>query len=443
MNPFKSLLFLPLLVPAARAQDIILAPYMDGFLASPDLVAARHSLGLGPESKPEFAGLSTPLKMAGDINENVFLGSDGSPDSVSGGNTTLGVHAGVKLTVGSSNTLIGYKAGMNIAGAGNPNLVGALNTFIGTEAGGNTTTGYANVYIGQKAGNTPTVASNNVFIGKSAGANGSGGANTFIGFGAGTNYAAAVNSVAIGGNSGMYHTGSNNTFVGHSAGTGTAGMSNGDFNTCIGNSAGYALTSGIGNTLVGRNTGGAMTSGGMNVIMGYRAAETLNDSLNIVLGTECMQYVTAGQGNILLGSYAGNNVGPSLNNTFMAGGDNGYSRITEAYFGKGKFSVKPMDVSIKATGGKGTNIPAAALNIDGGAGTGTGDAGKVNIRTAPAGASGMEQNGMRTGVQVDGNTTPGETPLLLLDLSTGEVKRVSIGEADSGGTGYKVLRVPN
>lgn len=37
----------------------------------------------------------------------------------------------------------------------------------------------------------------------------------------------------------------------------------------------------------------------------------------------------------------------------------------------------------------------------------------------------------------------GETHLLVLDITAGSFKRVSIGAADSGGAGFKVLRVPN
>lgn len=45
--------------------------------------------------------------------------------------------------------------------------------------------------------------------------------------------------------------------------------------------------------------------------------------------------------------------------------------------------------------------------------------------------------------QIDRNTTAGQTRLLLWDIDKGSLQRVSIGAADSGGTGFKVLRVPN
>jgi hypothetical protein len=45
-------------------------------------------------------------------------------------------------------------------------------------------------------------------------------------------------------------------------------------------------------------------------------------------------------------------------------------------------------------------------------------------------------------VRIDAGVS-GATPLLLLDVSAGTIKRVSIGASNSGGTGFKVLRVPN
>lgn len=44
---------------------------------------------------------------------------------------------------------------------------------------------------------------------------------------------------------------------------------------------------------------------------------------------------------------------------------------------------------------------------------------------------------------VDDNATGGNTRLLVYDVDNGQVERVSVGAADSGGSGYKVLRIPN
>lgn len=47
------------------------------------------------------------------------------------------------------------------------------------------------------------------------------------------------------------------------------------------------------------------------------------------------------------------------------------------------------------------------------------------------------------GLSVDDNVTAGETPMLLWDITAGTMQRVSIGVADSGGAGFRVLRIPN
>lgn len=48
-----------------------------------------------------------------------------------------------------------------------------------------------------------------------------------------------------------------------------------------------------------------------------------------------------------------------------------------------------------------------------------------------------------TTIQLDANSTPGNTRLLVWDVTAGTLKRVSVGAADSGGAGFKLLRVPN
>lgn len=46
-------------------------------------------------------------------------------------------------------------------------------------------------------------------------------------------------------------------------------------------------------------------------------------------------------------------------------------------------------------------------------------------------------------VKFDNDQTLGNTSMLLYDVDAGTLVRVSVGAADSGGTGFKVLRVPN
>jgi hypothetical protein len=54
----------------------------------------------------------------------------------------------------------------------------------------------------------------------------------------------------------------------------------------------------------------------------------------------------------------------------------------------------------------------------------------------------LQGNNVNAG-QFDGNNTAGNTRFLLYDVDNGTLERVSVGIADSGGVGYKVLRIPN
>lgn len=46
-------------------------------------------------------------------------------------------------------------------------------------------------------------------------------------------------------------------------------------------------------------------------------------------------------------------------------------------------------------------------------------------------------------IQLDSSTTAGQTRLLVYDVDNGTLERVTVGAADSGGAGFKVLRIPN
>lgn len=46
-------------------------------------------------------------------------------------------------------------------------------------------------------------------------------------------------------------------------------------------------------------------------------------------------------------------------------------------------------------------------------------------------------------LEVDNDATAGNTRFLIYDVDNATLERVSVGAADSGGVGYKVLRIPN
>lgn len=46
-------------------------------------------------------------------------------------------------------------------------------------------------------------------------------------------------------------------------------------------------------------------------------------------------------------------------------------------------------------------------------------------------------------IQIDQTSTAGQTRFLLYDVDNGTIERVTVGAPDSGGSGFKVLRIPN
>lgn len=46
-------------------------------------------------------------------------------------------------------------------------------------------------------------------------------------------------------------------------------------------------------------------------------------------------------------------------------------------------------------------------------------------------------------LKVDNSATATQTRLLIYDVDNGQIERVTVGAADSGGAGFKVLRIPN
>jgi hypothetical protein len=119
------------------------------------------------------------------------------------------------------------------------------------------------------------------------------------------------------------------------------------------------------------------------------------------------------------------------------------SRFTEAFWGRGVTNAAPENVRFQGTGGSGTNVAGATVRWAPGRSTGDATPASVILQRTVAGSSGTTAQTLSDALQVDGNTTAGETPLLLLDIDKGTLQRVSIGAADSGGAGFKVLRVPN
>jgi hypothetical protein len=112
--------------------------------------------------------------------------------------------------------------------------------------------------------------------------------------------------------------------------------------------------------------------------------------------------------------------------------------VTKIYHGQNAYDAKD---------GTSVNIAGGHARLQGGLPTGGGLPGRVELATASqfnnnTTPSGNAQKPPVVYLMVDGiDSNPLELGIQL--RVSGNLKRVSIGEADSGGTGYRVLRVPN
>jgi hypothetical protein len=179
-------------------------------------------------------------------------------------NTAVGASALASNTTGANNTSIGYQSGfVNTAGdvaflgyrAGYANTTGDQNTAIGMSAGRDTTTGGANTSLGRTAFALNTIGSNNTAIGVSAlQSNTTASNNTAVGYQAGYSAAGAC---------------PDNTFAGYQAGYNVIASGGiGGYNTFIGVTAGYSVTTGEENQFFGRVAGYQITTGSRNTIIG-------------------------------------------------------------------------------------------------------------------------------------------------------------------------------
>lgn len=66
----------------------------------------------------------------------------------------------------------------------------------------------------------------------------------------------------------------------------------------------------------------------------------------------------------------------------------------------------------------------------------------TGISNPVANAMGVSAAGVEV-ARFDNNATAGNTRFMLYDVDNGTLERVSVGAADSGGTGFKLLRIPN
>lgn len=376
-------------------------------------------------------------------------------------NTAIGSLAGAPITSATGVTLVGYNAG-GVGGGGSDSTgvgIGALsaNTASGTTAVGayaldSNTSGTGNTAVGRNALTVVSTTTNNTALGDQAGDALSTGNNTAVGKDA-LGAASGGDATAVGYQALLLNTAANNTAVGSSAGdaitSGTGltavgkdalGATTGNNNTGIGLSAGLGIVTGTDNTVIGASAASSgISSGTHNTVIGSNATVGTTLSSNTVIGADASITTIGSTECILIGRGATYNGGAA--GKLIIGGNT--FEILDVWIGEGENNASPQPVTFGNTAAAGTNIAGADLTIRAGAGTGTGVGGSLIIQTAPAVASGATPGTQVNAGQFDASTTAGQTRFLLYDVDNGTLERVTVGAADSGGAGFKVLRIPN
>ena len=259
--------------------------------------------------------------VASDSQENTLAGTNAGDAIQQYGerNCFFGFDAGTDLTTGSDNVFIGHRAGEDVTTANN-------NTIIGSLSGERLTTQYNNTFVGQGAGMEAT-SSNNVYIGYYSGKNHGSGSGFCIGIGNQSNYynGSRIANIAIGygalyGN--FSHQKEFNLAIGHHA----LYTSRNDFNIGIGASVGGgsgdpAIT-GTRNILMGTYAGQNLTSGSDNTIIGDRAGDLIESGTNcIIIGHDADASSTTVSNEVTIGDANINHVRvPGIGVSFSEGG---------------------------------------------------------------------------------------------------------------------------
>ena len=130
--------------------------------------------------------------------------------------------------------------------------------------------------------------------------------------------------------------------------------------------------------------------------------------------------------------------------TFSVGSNVGGAPITQMVIGHGLNTLaNPTAVTIRLTNGSGSNNTAGALTLQAGLSTGNIVGPGVNLDAGIPGASGVTLQTARTWVSARPTTTAADTGLMVWDVDNATLERVTVGAADSGGAGFKLLRIPN
>jgi hypothetical protein len=323
--------------------------------------------------------------------------------------------------------------------------VGADSVLIGRGAA---TPGASAIAIGRLA---TTAGSNSIAIGASTTATTAGA--TAVGVSAD---ATGNNTVAIGQNAqatvqsacavgdGSSATGVNATALGtNAASSGTAAVAVGQGTTANGAGAiivGNNVTANAKADVVVIAQGGLTAQTNWTVIHGGTPTNLSAAATPLVIvGGGAMTVTHAG--NIVLGhgftSFAAN--------VCAIGGNATNSFIGTVVVGAGNTATASLGgLTVRCTNGITTNnLVMGNLTVIAPLGTGSAASGSILLQTGLTQAAGNTQHPARTGVAVNASGTAADTDLLVFDVNTATLARVSVGAAGSGGVGFKVLRIPN
>jgi hypothetical protein len=175
------------------------------------------------------------------------------------------------------------------------------------------------------------------------------------------------------------------------------------------------LASGNGSIALGTNV---TASGSNTVAIDAGGNLTVSGSNTVAIGTSGSSRTISGQQAVYIGNMGTSSINsvvvigtalPTAANQVVISPSGSSNTGGEfVFFGKGVTHATPTAYTINGTGGSGTNIAGAALNLAGGKGTGTGTGGDVNIQFARAGSTGSSLNTLST-IKAFSATTTGTT----------------------------------
>lgn len=231
----------------------------------------------------------------------------------------------------------------------------------------------------------------------------------------------------------------------------------GGFNLLIGSNAGSGISSATDNTLVGREAGDMVTTGSHNVAIGYQSlSSTVSPALtgadniaigytairgfgsgattshdNIAIGRSTMESLGTGNYNVGIGVNALRSISSGSNNVAIGGAEGGPGHGAGANIstGSGNVCIGPDAGPVANQSNRlyihndESDTPLIGGDFSGGT---------LNIHS-----------GTTEVLRTDGDATAGNTRLMIYDVDNATLERVTVGATDSGGGGFKVLRIPN